>query len=459
MTRTEEGDKRSPTERRPAGDRTRVPPHSDTPARKATVEVPSGRDSSSPGAVAAREALRQTGISEILAGRRREAPALVPKSATPAPTPAVHRAPAAAQPAQRAALPARAPAPKAPAPAAPVPVHREAATPPVVTVRPGASADETARKVQAALDQTAAAGRAASRSGIVLPREGDMSKNIYSARAPNGTQVSVDFRLPADVAKEFDGALSTMVKDSKSKEELLEKIAHWALKYTESWTTGNAESLSVARSCANKIGECSERTNFLYALAVHSRERLAGTRSINLDGVKFGFAQVFNVGIDSDHVCMTAEVGGRSKFYEITNMGNYASHGVNPPYGSTVKIGLPEYVATILCNKAASLAKQLSDPNAPAVEGYYQVAARLAPNNAYIALQLYSQAQRLWNRNMKEESKTYVASAIEIMRRAQSDRRNSGYEYIDNRVVSNLDAMSANLGLGMTVAQSTSSRT
>lgn len=240
----------------------------------------------------------------------------------------------------------------------------------------------------------------------------------------------MDFVLPASVKREFDAELANIVRtaqvnsrrlvekqpnlnvDDLYKHQLLIGIAEWAYERTKGWKVDTKrEELSLGKACENKKGECTERTNLLYALVVRAKENLKDEK-INLSDVDVKFAQIFDYSSE-DHVCLTAEIGGKRKFYDIgAPIATSGASLVSRPYGKSVVVELPEHVAGLLCNKGLEEKGKKAD-------ALYVEALRLAPDSAYVkiaaARHYYNMAAECHNRGQSAKAREYQKKSKELM--------------------------------------------
>jgi hypothetical protein len=222
---------------------------------------------------------------------------------------------------------------------------------------------------------------------------------------------SVDFILPDEFKGRLDAALPDIVTAAKTyvervddhrsleddefdrylKKKVVEGVATWAASEMEGWAndqTGNPENLSLESICASQSGECTERSNFLYAALKHAQRSSVTRRYMRAAEIKF--AQVFQMydGRREGHACLAITNGEDQYLLDIaypgfapTVIGGITS--VTPRHKQYEVIDRDAYVASLLVNKTNSMPKDTPAQRA-AVERVLLAAAELGDDNAFV---------------------------------------------------------------------------
>ncbi len=248
--------------------------------------------------------------------------------------------------------------------------------------------------------------------------EAPTGEMLTTSGADFGDGVKVDWKLPVETQKAFekdygkiqkdaDARFKEMKADAKNpspekivelkKRATVEAITMWAYTYAKErgWeghedNEGEALSLYDNLSSDKPLGECTERTAFLYALMKHAQEE--GVLQKDLEGVDFKFANVTRVNTqlavhkDAKHVALVATGAGDDMLCDIatpykTGWG-LGSPDVTPD-GHTLDKKNPtmsagEFAAVQLYNKALIAQAKGEDP--AEVERYHRMAHALSPD-------------------------------------------------------------------------------
>jgi len=253
----------------------------------------------------------------------------------------------------------------------------------------------------------------------------------------------VDFMLPDDMKKKlkaelpkwkFSAEVYAKNKTQKNPDidyqtvythHLLQSFARWAREETKNWkldNSGNSEDLSLLASIDKKKGECSEKTNFLYAAMMYAKKSEEVGK--DLKDVKFGFAQVYRThdGKRQDHGCLTARLGTeKTVLYDIAypeKLGPFFER-FNVEHKEFAPVDLETYVATLLCNKGKEMLSKKQDAQAKKL---YDAAENLAQKkNAFVLFQVatyyYNKACSLQKSN-RALATEYAGTANDLLNQA-----------------------------------------
>lgn len=294
----------------------------------------------------------------------------------------------------------------------------------------------------------------------ITPPTEDILREPY-----NIAGVSVDFILPDNIEKDLDKALPELKKEaekqankqyytdgeSRSYNEiyvatLLSGIADWAKGITDKWTTSKdllQEILSLWDAVDWGKGECTERTNFLYAVMMQAKNSKV-TRE-DLKGVTFDFEHVFNVKANGKlmgHVCLMATITGddgkvKKQQYDIANPATVLESVFSSvAYQEFQEVDLQTYVASLLCNKGKDIVS--TEKNLTKAKQIFDAAYELAPNNTFVVSKVaefyYSMAHINYDKKKVKDAKTYATQSGKLWDEASKlDKWESVKSYYDYR--------------------------
>lgn|GEM_PF-6343867 len=186
------------------------------------------------------------------------------------------------------------------------------------------------------------------------------------------------YRQETDFGGRTDISLDEM--NAREDRHMLMAVAEWAYGHVYHWEGGsNRESLSLKGNTSSDTpqGECTERTAFLYAATAYVQNKVADEPDHNLEDVDLGFYQTFDPKT-GPHVCLAATTPEKTFTVDVS----YVDSGVKlGAHFSKAKIGIPAYVASMLCNRGAELVRLGRMKEA---RDTYAAAREMAPNNAYV---------------------------------------------------------------------------